>query len=256
MGESCCGGKNGQGHASGATAHDHHHDEHAEQESAGGCCGGKGGGSGECCGGASKSQKVLIPTGTREEIAAIPSLQMLIRFRRGIGNIDSRVFGLSLEQLDMAFLPDAGVGRWSCRVLLGHLADAELAILHRVRRAIAEENPVVALWDENAFVDSGLYGLPSQPTGGDPASVIGGYVAVIHTLRMWAFQWLAELSDAQWERKLMHPLRGPVTVREMVAGDIWHLEHHCRFLQQKLDRMLGPVIEEPAVAGGCGCKHG
>ena len=80
----------------------------------------------------------------------------------GLQRFDSRIFELSDEQMDMAFLPDAGVGRWPVRVLVGHLADAELAFIHRMRRAVAEENPVLAVWDENAFIDAGLYAAGSS----------------------------------------------------------------------------------------------
>src|SRR5690606_14258592 len=90
---------------------------------------------------------------TREEIQRLPDAELLERYAAGIENFDRRVVKLTDEQLDQAWLPEAGVGRWPARVLLGHLADAELVFVHRLRRAVAEENPVLSVWEENAFVD-------------------------------------------------------------------------------------------------------
>ncbi len=239
---------------------DSHTDECCSSDS---CCKGeKKGSSSGCCGGA-KAAAPLIPM-TAEELEKLPSLQLIARYRRGIENFDRRVFELDERQIDAAFLPEAGVGQWPVRVLVGHCADADLASVHRMRRAVAEENPLLSNWDENAFVDSNIYGnrhegYADSPEG-DHARVmnaLGGHMAVIHTLRQWVGQWLMSLSEEQLNRQAMHPERGPQSVRRMVALYTWHLEHHAAFLTKKLDKMLGPApVEQPrAKSGGCGCGH-
>lgn len=173
---------------------------------------------------------------------------LIARYRRGVENFDRRVFELSDDQLDLAFLPDAGVGRWPARVLLGHLADAELLYVHRMRRTIGEDHPVLAVWDENAAIDAGMYHGPAHP--------IGAFVAVIHTMRRWTSEWLATLSDEQFARIAMHPQRGEMSVRKMLQDLTWHLEHHTKFLNAKIERMLGPAQAEKPGGGcgaGCGC---
>lgn len=230
--------------------HDHDHDHH-HTEGKTGCCGGGG------------MRAPLTPL-SKEEIAQLPLMPLVARYRRGIENIDRRVFDLDERQIDQAFLPDAGVGQWPVRVLVGHLADAELAYVHRFRRAAAEESPLLAVWDENAFIDANLYGHVHEGYADEPEAdearvmhALGGNLAVIHTLRQWTGQWLMTLGEDQWERKAMHPERGALTIRTMVAGAAWHLEHHARFLTLKLDRMLGPAKaqEQEAQAGG-GCCGG
>lgn len=242
----CCGGKNKSANGAANSAAE------GSTEASSGCCGGSSG-SGSC-GCKSGPQKLIIPAGSAKDIAALPIGEMLGRYRRGVANFDPRVFSLSAEQMDQAFLPDADVGRWSVRMLLGHVADAELVFVHRMRRAIAEDKPMLAVWDENAFIDSNLYAIPREVQQGDPASLIGGFVAVVHTMRMWSFQWLAGLEPEQYDRVALHPERGEQSVRTILSYAIWHVEHHGRFLQKKLDRMLGPVPEPVgAAAGGCGC---
>jgi hypothetical protein len=200
---------------------------------------------------------------TVEELEALPSLSLIARYRRGIENFDRRVFELSERQIDMAFLPDAGVGLWPIRVLVGHCADADLAAVHRMRRAAAEENPVLSCWDENAFVDQNLYGNAHEgyadSAEGDRARVmqaLGGHMAVIHTLRQWAGQWLLTLTEEQLNRSAMHPQKGPMSVRRTLAFYTWHLEHHASYLTRKLDRLLGPAKPKEKKAGGCGSGCG
>lgn len=193
-----------------------------------------------------------------EQISSLDIPALIARYRQGVQNFDARVFHLPAEQADQAFLPDVGVGTWPVRVLLGHLADAELVWAHRARRIVAEESPVFALWDENAFIDAGLYRHQRLP--GHPSPMLGGHVAVIHTLRMWTSEWLDTLTDAQWDRRGMHPDRGPIGVRDIVSLATWHLEHHARFLNLKVERFLGPAPAQSQAPKGkcgpsCGCHH-
>ncbi|MFN0131205.1 MAG: DinB family protein [Phycisphaerales bacterium] len=201
---------------------------------------------------------VLASVEPFESFLALPTTDLVSRYRRGLERFDRRIFELSDAETDQAFLPDAGVGRWSVRILIGHLADAELAFSHRMRRAVAEDSPVLALWDEDAFVDAGLYGGgPANTPGGHYP--LGGFVAVIHTLRRWTSEWLATLAPQQWARNAMHPQRGPETVHSMVARTTWHLEHHARFLNAKVCRILGPDMgpdADPRGGGSCGPNCG
>jgi hypothetical protein len=165
--------------------------------------------------------------------AALPRPELLERYRNGSSRIERRLLDLDDDQLDTFFRPEAEVGRWSCRVLIGHLADAELVIASRFRRTVGEEGPVLPNWDEDAFVDAGLYQAP----GVTPA----GSVAVIHTVRLWAAEWLASLPEDAWSRRALHPERGETTLESQLAHATWHLEHHVAFLALKLEKLLGPT---------------
>lgn len=169
-----------------------------------------------------------------DEVASLPVEGLIERYARGVENFDKRVFELTDAMLDTAFLPSAGVGRWPARVLLGHLADAELLLVHRMRRIAAEDGPVLAVWDEHAPIDAGLYGTPE--TGA--RYPVGAFIAVIHSLRKWHAEWMGTLSDGQWERTGLHPERGAVTIRSIADYATWHLEHHAGFLRKKIDRLL------------------
>jgi hypothetical protein len=215
---------------------------------------------------------LAMPKPEKAAFLALEPHALIARYRRGIENFDRRIFFLDEQQLDVAFLPDSGVGRWPIRVLVGHLADAEIATIHRVRRAVAEDHPVIAPWDENAFIDAGVYGHASRaetgankgPAIASSAFPLAGFVAVIHTLRRWMSEWLMTLTPAQWERSVMHPERGELTVKMLVAYDTWHIEHHAWFLNAKVEKLLGVDVGDAPFAAsggggggcgsGCGCK--
>jgi hypothetical protein len=171
----------------------------------------------------------------RNAILALPTSELILRARVGVENFDARLMKLSDAQLDRTFPASAGIGEWSCRVLLGHLADAELANVHRIRKMLAEEHPVLTPWDENAFIDAGLYGKP----GTTARFPIGGFVATLHTLRQWTHDLLTTLDEKAWQRAGLHPEKGELTVRTIVVINTWHLEHHAWFLNRKVEAMAG-----------------
>ena len=191
-------------------------------------------------------------TALYDQIAAMETAQLVQRCRSSVAVFDPRVFALSDEQLDQAFLPEAGCGRWPVRVLLGHLADAETVLTHRIRRAIAQPGAAIEYWDEDAFIDSGLYAGGGE---GDPAEVpppVGAFVGTVYTIRQWMGEWLGTLRPEAWSRSVLHPQTGPMSVRDIANYQTWHLEHHAGFLAAKVARFLGEMPAEGCSPGGCG----
>jgi hypothetical protein len=179
------------------------------------------------------------PRPTRESLAGLPHDELVLRMKTGVENFDARALHLSDSDLDTSFRPEAGVGRWSCRMLLGHLADAEIVFTHRLRRVVGEDGPVFALWDEDAFIDHHVYGAPEAGPNHTSRHPVGAFVAVIHSQRLWMGQWLATLSENQWQRRAMHPQRGEQTARAILEYNVFHLEHHAWYLNAKVAKLAG-----------------
>jgi hypothetical protein len=193
---------------------------------------------------------MIDPTGPRPDRAAmnlLPLPALIDRFAAGVEVLDGRVLKLADSELDTAFRPEAGVGRWPCRVLLGHLADADLSFVQRMRRVVAEDGPVLPAWDEDAFIDCGLlYGTPE--TG--PRFPVAGFVAAVHTLRAWTAPWLRTLPEAAFQRQGVHTQLGAISVRTILEYAAWHLEHHAWYLNAKVARLNGPAA--PGHGAGAG----
>jgi hypothetical protein len=174
------------------------------------------------------------PRPTREMLAPLSHAQLITRYALGVENFDARVLKLADSELDTAFRPEANVGRWPCRVLLGHLADAEIAFTHRLRRVVGEEGPVFSTWDEESFLANHLYGTGEAGPNATSRHPVAAFVAVIHSQRRWMSEWLATLSDEQWNRRAMHPQRGEQTTRIILEYCTFHLEHHAWYLNAKV----------------------
>ncbi len=186
----------------------------------------------------SGESKLILTEPVLSVYMAMPVAELCRRHAIGVEVMDQRVFKLRDEQLDMAFLPDAGVGRWPIRALLGHLADAEMVMTHRMRCVVAQENPILHNWDENAFIDAGIYGTERTPP--ELRQPIGAYIATIYTLRKWTGDWFRSLAPSAWERKGLHTERGEMSLKTILTYDTWHLDHHAWFMNRKVARLVGP----------------
>jgi hypothetical protein len=191
-----------------------------------------------------KPDRAVIIAGSPEEVLA--------RYRAGVSHYAPAVLSLSDEHLDTAFRPEAGVGRWSIRMVLGHLADAEGVLAHRFRRTVSEEGPVLVPWDFDSFIDAGLYdgpGAAASPDAGDASrpgrrsgQPVAAYLALIHAIRTATAEWLSLLPASAWSRSALHPQHGPLTLRELVGSCAWHLEHHSWYAEAKARRLAGMSI--------------
>lgn len=201
------------------------------------------------------STDLLGPPIDLQAVRAQPAEVLVMRYRQGIAHLDGRAFELEDLLADMAFLPDAGVGRWPVRVLMGHLADAEALFRWRMMRVLAERHPTLELWDEDSFIDGGLYGGGVAIGEGEEAirPPVGAYAAMIYTTRAATAAMLVQLPESAWARTGLHPERGVLTLHDLLASAVWHLEHHARFLNAKVFRMLGPAPAADACCGGGAC---
>lgn len=172
-------------------------------------------------------------------------------YRAGTSRLDMRVVELTDADLDRAFDPPAG--RWSCRTLLTHLMDTEMLFTMRLRRMLAEDNPVFEPWDEHAFLNSRF----CRPGADSLLMPAGALLASVYTTRQTTATWLVQLSPDDWDRRALTPVNGEATTRAIVAYACWHLEHHASYLGAKLDTLLGPAPDRPAggCGAGCGCGH-
>ncbi len=73
---------------------------------------------------------------------------ILERFRRGAELLAVATTGAAGPELD--FRPE---GKWSVRQIVSHVADAEAVGSMRLRQILAEENPTMTAWDQDAWAE-------------------------------------------------------------------------------------------------------
>jgi DinB superfamily len=141
----------------------------------------------------------------------------LERFRRGAEVLATVLTGAAGEEVDYTPAPD----KWSIRQIMAHLADAELVGAHRLRLVIAEQNPTLTAFDQDAWAKNLDYAR-RKPTQS---------LETFRRLRAENYELLKELPESAFERFGSHSENGPMSLRRLLQGYADHAESHARQLQ-------------------------
>src|SRR5205823_6283912 len=104
-----------------------------------------------------------------------------------------------------------------------HLLDADLVIADRIKRVIAEDEPVLQAFDENQWLDR-------LDSGAMPVEEA---VKLFAAHRHWMTRILRKCSDADFTRVGLHSEAGRKSLAELVTTAVSHVDHHLRFLFAK-----------------------
>jgi DinB superfamily len=164
---------------------------------------------------------VADPQGYRRELLAL------------LGDDDpAQVLAATLAELRerAGGLPDAVLsrrpepGEWSVAELLGHLWDAELAYAFRARAILAQDQPQLPAYDQDAWAT-----LARPPF----AELLASFAA----LRTANLALIRDTPADCWERAGIHAERGPTSFR--VATD--EIAGHARAHQLQLEQTIAAV---------------
>ncbi len=143
--------------------------------------------------------------------------ETLERFRRGPELLAVTLTGVHGDEIDFTTAP----GKWSIRQLAAHLADTELVAAHRMRQVIAEDQPKLMAFDQDAWARNLDYArrLPKQS------------LETLRRLRAENHELLKSLPEAAFERTGQHTQRGEISLEQMLTTFTEHVENHARQMQ-------------------------
>ena len=143
---------------------------------------------------------------------------LLERYRRGAELLAMVLTGVFGEEEDFAISP----GKWSVRTIVAHVADAELVGAARFRQVIAEDNPAINAYDQDAWARNLDYSRrkPKQS------------LEAFRRIRAENYDLLKDQPPAVFERTCVHSENGVVTLHQMLEGYAGHAESHARQLQE------------------------
>jgi len=141
----------------------------------------------------------------------------LERFRRGAEVLATVLTGAAGEEVDFVPAP----GKWTIRQIMAHLADSELVGAHRLRLVVAEDNPTLTAFDQDAWTRNLDYAR-RKPTQS---------LDTFRRLRAENYELLKELPESAFDRVGSHTENGPMSLRSLLAGYAGHAESHARQLQ-------------------------
>lgn len=158
-----------------------------------------------------------------EAITAENRSRVLLDIAELPGHLRDAIEGLTDSQLDTEYRP----GGWTVRQVVHHLADSHLHSYLRTRFALTQNEPTIMAYDEKLW--AGLKDAKSGPT--EPSLLL---LEGLHT--RWC-QLLESMTESDWQRKFIHPERGPVVLNVNIPLYAWHGRHHTAHITQVRLRM-------------------
>ena len=131
--------------------------------------------------------------------------------------IAAAISGLSDNQLSQPYRP----GGWTLRQLVHHVADSHLHMYIRVKLALSANEPLINAYDQDAWA------AMADVTAVSPMVSLS-LLATVHERIVAIFR---SLSPDGFERALMHPDNGRMTVEQVLAMYAWHGDHHIAHLR-------------------------
>jgi hypothetical protein len=145
--------------------------------------------------------------------------QLLHAYLDGPPSVRRSVSDMTTEQLTAR--PVAG--KWSTLEVVCHLVDSEQMCCHRMKRVIAEENPLIINCDETRFTTSLAY----------QTHELEEELTLLDCMRKQMARVLAGLSAEAWSRTCVHSESGLMTLTDMLRAEVDHLPHHIRHIGEK-----------------------
>jgi hypothetical protein len=142
---------------------------------------------------------------------------LLDQYRSGFGDLEAALAGATDADLDRP-QPE---GEWTARQVVHHLADSESMAYIRLRRLIAEDEPLIHAYDEPEWARRLHYDRPIEAS-----------LAVVAAVRTASLQLLESLTPAEWERTGTHGEFGPYSVERWLEIYAGHTHDHADQIRQ------------------------
>jgi len=138
--------------------------------------------------------------------------RLIDQYRDGITEVDKALAGATPEELDRRPGPD----EWSAREVAHHLADSETMSTIRLRRLIAEDDPLIQAYDEPEWARRLHYDRPIEQS-----------LAVFTAVRTSNLELLERFTEAEWARSGTHSDDGPYSVERWLQIYADHGHDHA-----------------------------
>ncbi len=156
---------------------------------------------------------------TRQERA-----ELISRYADGYDEVERALEGFPRKHLTSHPFP----GKWSAAEIIHHLADSEMTSAIRLRRLLAEDNPVIHGYDQEAYARRLRY------EERDIAPAMTAFLAA----RATTAQLLGVMSDEEWRREGTHSESGRYTAETWLEIYAKHAHNHAAQIQRLKEAVL------------------
>jgi len=138
--------------------------------------------------------------------------ELIDRYRHGHREVLDALHEITLDQLDARSDPN----EWSARQVVHHLADSEMTSAIRLRQLIAEDDPQIVGYDEEAFAERLHYDRP-----------VDASLDALRASRASTAEILDRLSETEWGRTGTHSESGSYSVEAWLETYAAHAHEHA-----------------------------
>jgi len=143
------------------------------------------------------------------------------QYARGPGRIREALARVPLEALQWRPAP----GKWSVHEVVVHCADSETNAALRIRYLLAEAEPLIVGYDQDAWAR--LFDYHAQP--------LEESLAVAAAARDRTVPLLRAMTDADWSKQGRHTESGPYTAQDWLRIYAGHLEGHAAQIERNVE---------------------
>lgn len=137
---------------------------------------------------------------------------LIEQYAAGPGVVTAALAGATDAELDARPAPD----EWSAREVAHHLADSEATSYIRLRKLVAENEPIIHGYDEAEFARRLHYDRP-----------VAASIAVLKSVRAASVELLHSLTEDEWRRGGTHTESGPYSVETWLTIYAAHAHDHA-----------------------------
>lgn len=137
---------------------------------------------------------------------------LIEKYRNGVAAVEDALLDADDAALDRRPAP----GEWTAREVAHHLADSETMSSIRLRRLIAEDEPLIPAYDEAEFARRLHYDRP-----------VATSLALFAAVRTANLSLLDALTDDEWRRAGTHSEDGPYSVERWLEIYAEHGHDHA-----------------------------
>jgi hypothetical protein len=154
--------------------------------------------------------------------------KLLALYAGGADAFEAALAGVADAELDTRPLE----GEWTVREIVHHLCDGELNSAVRLRRLVAEDDPVLPGYDEMEFSRRLHY----------PERSVEASLAAMRAARASTLELLGLLTEAEWARTGTHSEQGPYSVEAWLRDYAPHPHDHADQARRVVAALRGPAF--------------
>ncbi|GIO28881.1 MULTISPECIES: DinB family protein [Paenibacillus] len=139
-------------------------------------------------------------------------------YASGYEMLRDAIEGLTEEELRYKPAPD----KWSIHQILIHVTDSEISSTARLKKVLAEDEPALISFDQDAWANNLGYDLLDREQ----------YLLLFNMLRSSMQPILSNLTSEQWERVGVYPDQERYTFKQLLVYRVEHVRGHLAQIER------------------------